>query len=69
MLISGILTPLSSFRCDGETGILPEKTFPGDCERGPQKFQSDINRHRIETQNQAVLAAGASKKAEMGFRY
>ena len=45
----------------------PRTRFLGDCKRGPQRFQSDINLHRFETQNQAIFASGASKRAEMGF--
>jgi hypothetical protein len=38
--------------------------FPGDCEHEPRKFQLDIIHHGFETHNQAISAAGASKKVE-----
>jgi hypothetical protein len=45
------------------------KRYPGDCDRGPREFQSDIIHHRIETKIQAVLAAGASKKTQIRLAY
>jgi hypothetical protein len=36
---------------------------------GPQEFQLDIIHHSFETHNQAISAAGASKKTEIGVRY
>jgi hypothetical protein len=35
----------------------------------PLKFQSDIIHRRIKTKNQAVLAAGASKKTQIRLAY
>jgi hypothetical protein len=46
-------------------GHFSGKRYPGDCDRGPREFQSDIIHHRIETKIQAVLAAGASKKTQI----
>jgi hypothetical protein len=47
----------------------PGKRFWENCKHGPQRFQSDINHHRFETQNQAILASGESKRAEIRFRH
>jgi hypothetical protein len=54
---------LTSLRAGRLTGTFAWKTFPGDCDHGSQEFQSDIIHHRIETKNQAVLAAGEIKDA------
>ena len=57
----GIWMPLTRLR----GGHFSGKRYPGDCDRGPREFQSDIIHHRIETKIQAVLAAGASKKTQI----
>jgi hypothetical protein len=49
--------------------MVAKEKFPGDCGHGPREFQLDIIHHGFETHNQAILAAGASKKTEMGVRY
>ncbi len=49
--------------------MVTNENFPGDCEHGPQEFQLDIIHHGFETHNQAISAAGASKKTEMGVKY
>jgi hypothetical protein len=49
--------------------MVAKEKIPGDCKHGPQKFPLDIIHHGIETRNQAISAAGASKKTEMGVRY
>ena len=51
-----------------ETGMAAKQIFPGDCKHGSREFQLDIIRHGFETHNQAISAAGASKKSEMGAR-
>jgi hypothetical protein len=51
------------------TGTFAMKTFPGDSHRAPQEFQSGIIKHRIETKNQAILAAGARKMTEIRLGY
>ena len=56
--------PLTRSRGGHETGTFAGKTLPGDCDHGQREIQSDIIHHRIETKNQAVLAAGASKKTQ-----
>ncbi len=65
----GCLEPSFQFQGDCKTGSLAGKTFPGDCERGPRDFQSNIIHHRIETQNQAVFAAGGREKKEIRVGY
>ena len=57
--------PPISLRGDHLRGTIAGKKSPGDCDHGPGKFQSDIIHHSIETKNQAVLAAGASKKTQI----
>ncbi len=52
-----------------ETAIVAKEKFPGDRENGPRGFQLDIIHHGFETYNQAISAAGASKKAEIEVRY
>jgi hypothetical protein len=45
-----------------------KEIFPGDCQHGPQEFQLDIIHHGFETHNEAISAAGVSKKNETGVR-
>jgi hypothetical protein len=54
-------------RC--ETGQAAGKLFPGNCDRGPPELPSDIVRRHHQNQNQAVFAAGASKKTETSIAY
>jgi hypothetical protein len=60
----GVWMPLTRLRGGHDTGTFAGKTFPGDCDHGPREFH-----HRIETKNQAVLAAGASKKTQIRLAY
>ena len=63
--------PLTSFGGDCETGMMAAEAFkfPGDCERGPRGFPSDIIQHQGLTQNQAVLAEETSERSETGVNY
>ncbi len=65
----GILRPPTNFGGGCETGIVAKEKFTGDCEHGPREFQLDIIHHGFETHIQAISAAGASKKTEIGVRY
>jgi hypothetical protein len=64
-----IWRPPTNFGGGCETGIVAKENYPGDCEHGPRAFQFNIIHHGFETHNQAISAAGASKKTEMGVRY
>jgi hypothetical protein len=68
-LFLGILRPPTDFGGGCETGMVAKEKFPGDCNHGTREFQLDIIHHGNETHNQAISAAGAGKKTEMGVRY
>ena len=65
----GIWRPPTDFGGGCETGMVAKEKFPGDCKHGPQEFQLYIVHHGFEIQNQAVFAAGVSKKTEIRVRY